>query len=129
MPDVDGISGGDRRSAAVLFMIGGMYTLDGYSTLNSSPWTAENFGGDPDKAKSCREYVKHAIGFSMAFTGVSSYIGKTWWPLIGGVVSNAYLFWLYERALKRGSTSGSTKWGQSGGTTGPVTGPTIWRRP
>lgn len=102
-----------RAVAALLFMTSAMTTLDAYSTLNSSPWTSENFGADPDKAKSCREYVRHAIVFSSAYAVFAAYIAGSWWPLLGSAASNGYLYWLYERALSRGAKAGSSGWGQT----------------
>lgn len=96
--------------AALLFMTSAMMTLDAYSTFESSPWTAENFGADPAKAASCREYLWHAVGYSMAYAAASAFIAKSWWPIIGAAISNAYLVWLYLRALDRGRTTGSTGW-------------------
>lgn len=99
-----------RSVAALLFMTSAMTTLDAYSTLNSSPWTSENFGADEDKARSCRTYVRHAIVFSMAYALVSAAIAESAWPVIGSAVSNVYLWWLYERALERGARAGSRGW-------------------
>lgn len=99
-----------RELAAVLFMTAAMTTLDAYSTLNSSPWTAENFGADPAKAASCKEYVVHAVVFSSIYAIAASSIAKNWWPIIGATVANVYLTWLYLRALQRGNTAGSNGW-------------------
>ena len=96
--------------AALLFMTSAMTTLDAYSTLMSSPWTAENFGADPNKAASCREYLTHAVCYSMAYAVASAFIAKSWWPVVGSILANAYLIWLYLRALDRGKTSGSSGW-------------------
>lgn len=101
---------GTNALAALLFMTSAMMTLDAYSTLESSPWTAENFGADPQKAKSCKEYLQHAVVYSMSYAVFSSYLARSWWPIIGAVVSNTYLIWLYLRALDRGKTAGSTGW-------------------
>ena len=100
-------------AAALLFMTSAMMTLDAYSTFESSPWTAENFGADPNKAKSCREYLWHAVGYSMVYAIASAVIAKSWWPIGGAVVSNAYLVWLYLRALDRGAVSGSKGWAKN----------------
>jgi hypothetical protein len=105
--------GAGAEVAALLFMTSAMMTLDAYSTFESSPWTAENFGADPEKAKSCREYLWHAVGFSMLYAAASAYIAHSWWPIIGAAISNAYLVWLYLRALERGGISGSTSWAKS----------------
>lgn len=110
LPSMEGVNSGDRAVSALLFMTSSMTTLDAYSTLNSSPWTSENFGADPSKAASCREYVRHAIIFSSAYSIASSLLAKSWWPIIGSTLANAYLYWLYERALSRGKASGSSGW-------------------
>lgn len=112
MPDLElGIGGaGGNVAAALLFMQSSMMSLDAYSTLESSPWTAENFGADPIKAKSCREYLMHAVTYSMAYAVASAIIAHSWWPIIGAAITNGYLIWLYLRALDRGKTTGSTGW-------------------
>jgi hypothetical protein len=110
MPEV---LGGNRELAALLFMTSAMTTLDAYSTLNSSPWTAENFGANPQKAASCKEYVAHAVVFSMVYATASALIAKNWWPLMGAFVANMYLVWLYARALNRGAASNSQNWSKA----------------
>lgn len=106
-------------SAAVLFLVSGMTTFDAYSTLNSSPWTAESFGADEARAASLREYVRHAIIFSMTYAVISSLIlisdqsedsRLAWYPLIGAGGANLYLAWLYRRASNRGKMAGNTGW-------------------
>jgi hypothetical protein len=104
------VSGTNYELAALLFMTSVMMTLDAYSTLESSPWTAENFGADPIKAASCREYMRHAVAFSMIYAIASSIMARKPWPLIGALTANGYLIFLYERALNRGAVSGSVNW-------------------
>ena len=104
-------SASSRSVSAVLFLTAAMTTLDAYSTLNSSPWTSENFGADEYKAASSRGYVKHAIVFSTAYSLASAMIAGNLWPLAGSAIANAYLWWLYERALARGAAAGSKGWG------------------
>jgi len=104
------MDGTGNALAAVLFMTSAMMTLDAYSTFESSPWTAENFGADPQKAASCREYLWHAVTYSMVYAAASAFIAKSWWPIIGAAISNGYLVWLYLRALDRGRNSGSRGW-------------------
>lgn len=109
-----GAFGGDdakRALAALLFMAALTNAMDVYSALNSSPWTAENFGGDEAKAKSCREYVWHSIALTSVFGIVSTAIAKSPWPVIGTAVADGYMYWLYDRALKRGAERGSSGWG------------------
>lgn len=102
--------GANSALAALLFMNSAMMTLDAYSTFESSPWTAENFGADPNKVKSCKEYLCHAVVYSMAYAVASSLLAGSWWPVIGAAISNGYLVWLYLRALDRGKVTGSTGW-------------------
>lgn len=99
-----------QAAAALLFMTAVMTTLDAYSTFQSSPWTVENFGGDPEKMRACKEYLMHAVGFSMVYSVAASLIARSAWPVVGSVISNAYLIWLYRRAMRRGEVAGSTNW-------------------
>lgn len=107
-PTVPG--GGRNEIAAVLAMQAAMMTLDSYSTFQSSPWTVENFGGDEEKMGACREYLMHAVAVSTFYTLAASMLARSWWPALGGVSANAYLIWLYTRAMRRGSDSGSAGW-------------------
>jgi hypothetical protein len=107
------IGGSGGAVAALLFLTSSMMTLDAYSTFESSPWTAENFGADPVKAKSCKEYLTHAVVYSLAYATASAVLAQSWWPLVGAVISNAYLVWLYLRALDRGKSTGSSGWAKA----------------
>ncbi len=78
--------------------------------MNSSPWTAESFGGDPGKAESARRYVKHAIVNGTIASGLGVVIGGMWWPLIGTSMAAAYTWWLYDKALRKAALSGSVGW-------------------
>lgn len=99
-----------RVLGALLFTASLTNTIDVYSALNSSPWTAENFGADENKAESCREYVKHSIAVSLGFAVAAGMIAKSWWPVLGAIGANGYMYWLYERALARGNVTGSDGW-------------------
>ena len=97
-----------NTAAAILFMQAGMYSLDAFSAVNSSPWTAETVGGDEKKAGSMREYTYHAVGITVVFAVGAAVIAESWWPIIGGFLAVTYMFWLYMRALKRGFDEGSS---------------------
>lgn len=104
-----------RGISALLFLQASANAFDAYSALNSSPWTSENFGADPAKAKSCREYVTHAVVISSLY-GVTSGVlaGKLWpWPIIGTAIVDVYMVWLYGRALRRGAAAGSDSWAKT----------------
>jgi hypothetical protein len=96
--------------AAVLLLQAFNTSMDTMSALNSSPWTSENFGADPDKAKSSREYVTHSLVVSGGMCLLASVIAKSSVPIIGWALISAYLWWLYDRALKRGAAAGSSDW-------------------
>lgn len=81
-----------------------------YGALNSSPWTAENFGADPEKAKSCRHYVLQADAVNIALGIGTSMIAKSPWPLVGLLLITVYMHIAYERALKKGAVAGTGGW-------------------
>lgn len=103
--------GGDRSAiGALLFLAAGTNALDVFSATNSSPWTAENFGGDAEKVASLRRYVRHAIVITIAMAAAAAAIAGSWWPIIGAVAATAYMWWLYEQAVARGQRAGSMGW-------------------
>ena len=114
MPGFFDGAGGDDAVAALLFLASINEAMQAYGTLNSSPWTAESFGADERRAKALREYVAHAVIYSMAYATAAAFIahGKaaTWAILIGAVVTNSYLVMLYMRASARGREAGSAGW-------------------
>lgn len=101
---------GQRELAAMLFIAASTNAMDVYSALNSSPWTAESFGGDPEKAAACREYVYHAMAVTSFYAIMGSIIARNPWPIYGFVPAAAYMYWLYWRALNRAVNRGSTSW-------------------
>lgn len=100
----------ERALSAILFISASTNALDVYSALNSSPWTAESFGGDPEKAAACREYVYHSMAVTGFYAAVGSAIARNPWPIVGAVIANAYMYWLYNRALTRAVERGSENW-------------------
>lgn len=99
-----------NATAAVLFISSVNNAIDIFSATNSSPWTAENFGGDEEKVKSLREYVYHAMVLTAGTNIIGAAVAKSIWPLAGASFACAYMWWLYERAVKRGMDAGSTGW-------------------
>src|SRR2546423_14074856 len=108
MPDLGGTlplpgrAGGDA-AAAILFVSAATNALDVFSATNSSPWTAENFGRDPAKVASLREYVAHAVALTFVTNGGGAYLARSWWPIIGAAAASAYMAGLYGRAVGRGT--------------------------
>jgi hypothetical protein len=114
--NIDGLQLGDtkRVASAILFIQASTNALDVYSALNSSPWTAQSFGADPEKRRACMEYVYHSIGVTAFYAITASLIAQNPWPIIGMVIADGYMYWLYTRALNRAMESGSQGWGDAG---------------
>ena len=114
MADFTSGPGGRSEIAALLFLTASMNTLDAYSTLNSSPWTAESFGADERRAKALKEYVAHAVAYSAIYSLIAAYVAKgrtATYAILGGMLlTNGYLVWLYMRASRRGRDAGDTGW-------------------
>ena len=117
MPDLSGFTNGtsdDDALAALLFLAAINEAMQAYGTLNSSPWTAESFGADDRRAAALREYVAHAVVFSMATATAAAFLARgkkaTWSILLGAAGTNLYLVWLYSRASLRGRAAGSAGW-------------------
>lgn len=101
---------GRSGTAAILFLMGGMYSLDVYSAVNSSPWTAHNFAGSDESVEALMFYIAHAVILTLFFTAAASLIDGTWWPLIGGIIGGSYMFWLYMNAIDKGQAAGKHGW-------------------
>lgn len=102
---------GDRRTlGALLFIAASTNVVDVFSAVNSSPWTAQSFGGDPEKAESCRKYVRHAMVIAGAYSAAAAWIARSWWPIVGAVAAEGYMWWLYDDALNKAVETGSTDW-------------------
>jgi hypothetical protein len=104
------LSAANRPAAAVLFLVAVDAGLNAYSSINSSPWTAESFGGDPEKAASCKSYVLKADIATLALSGLGALIAGNLWPIIGGVVVVLFMESLYRKALAKAQESGSESW-------------------
>ena len=99
-----------RVGAAILFLQASTNAMDVFSAVNSSPWTAENFGGDQAKSASVQEYVWHGVGLTVFYVVGASVLARSPWPIVGGGITLAYMYWLYRRALERGAARQSTGW-------------------
>lgn len=100
---------------AGIFLMALAEAFNVYGALNSSPWTAENFGADPEKAASCRRYVLQADAVNIALGVGTSLISKTPWPLLGILAITVYMHAMYDRALKKGAVAGTGGWAKAGG--------------
>lgn len=98
---------------AGIFLMALAEAFNVYGALNSSPWTAENFGADPEKARSCRRYVLQADVVNVALGIGTSLISESPWPLLGIGLITIYMHWMYERALRKGAVAGTDGWAKA----------------
>lgn len=99
-----------QAMGAGLFLMAVHEAFNAYGALNSSPWTAENFGADPEKAASCRRYVLKATGANVVL-GIGSWmVSGSAAPFLGICGVSAWMYWEYEKALKKGAVAGTTGW-------------------
>lgn len=105
------ISLANRRAlGGLLFLEGAQYTVDVYSAVNSSPWTAEHFGASEQDEKSLRKYVYHAIVQAAFFNLIAAVIAGTAWPLLGMVLEDAYMYYLYHNAIQTSKAKTQSGW-------------------
>lgn len=107
------MSDAKKAASAGIFLMALAEAFNVYGALNSSPWTAENFGADPEKAKSCRRYVLQADFVNVALGVGSSLIAENPWPLIGILLITIYMHYMYEKALRKGAVAGSEGWSKT----------------
>lgn len=81
-----------------------------FGALNSSPWTAENFGADTAKADSVRRYVRMAVVNNLAMGGLGSYLTHSWLPFMVTAGISLWMAYLYSAALSKGSAANSMGW-------------------
>ena len=102
-----------RAIGAVLFLNGYYEFFNLAGAFNSSPWTAESFGGDPGKADSARKYVRKTVVRGVFVSYAGAVISGMWWPLIGTAIAAADLWWTYEQALDKAQKTGSVNFASS----------------
>lgn len=115
VPDVDTMGYARNAIGAVLFLQAGTQVYDAISAINSSPLTAERYGADPQQAKSAMEYTYHGMVLAGVYCAIAALASQSWWPIIGMVPGDVYLFWLYKRAIRRAQDRGFVDWSQIGG--------------
>ena len=90
-----------RMIAALLFVEQGNYAYNAFSAIMSSPWSTGKFSEDPEADAEARFYIHQSLAISSAFSIASSLIGRTLWPIAGQATVAGYMYWLYDRSLKR----------------------------
>lgn len=101
------VSARNNRGIQGLGFASGVYiAYDTMSTLNSSPWTHETFGGSPGKAESAQRYVRMAMLRSTGLALITSWLMNSITPLLGASVANADLFYVYWKAKELATSKG-----------------------
>lgn len=88
-------------SNEVLFSI--FMSLEGlhaYSAFLPSIMTIGTFVDSPEKVRMIREGQLIASGYLMLLAGSVSYMIKSWWPLVMGIVAGTITLAVYEYALR-----------------------------
>ena len=106
--------------AGVAVMVAWGESFQVFGSLNSSPWTARNFGGDKEKAAECMKMVRKGVVNNFLMGGLGSallyYDGKQrgWWiPFLVTNGISAYMYYEYTSAIKGAQQQGSTGWGSA----------------
>ena len=117
MSDVESFftSGTKNAIAAVLFMQAGTQVYDAISAVNSSPLTAERYGADPEQASSAMFYTYQGMILAGAYCSIAALVAHSWWPILGMLPGDVYLYWLYRRAIRKAQARGPVTWNGLGG--------------
>jgi hypothetical protein len=104
-----------NAAGAMLFLQAITNVYDAISAVNSSPLTAERYGADPQQAASAMEYTYQGMALSGFYCIGAALIAGSWWPILGAIPGDIYLYWLYRRAIKRAQERGPMDWSELGG--------------
>jgi hypothetical protein len=99
-----------NEAAALLFIASSTNAMDVYSAVNSSPWTGYNFANDDRAREALRYYVAHAIVITALTNVGGALLAQSWWPIFGATITAAYMYWLYEDAIRKGKEENSEGW-------------------
>jgi len=80
------------------------------SALNSSPWTAENFGADEERAKSSMFYTYLGLGIALAIGAGASLLSGSPAPVVGVFLISLLMIYIYRRAIRKGRERGNKAW-------------------
>ncbi len=96
--------------AAGLFLMSLGSAFEVLSAMNSSPWTIENVGANPTRAKSAMKYTYLGLGMAGAIGAGASLLTGTIWPLIGIALVSLLMIFVYRHAIGEAELQGNTGW-------------------
>lgn len=101
MAEADGLSvatGGGTD--AIAFGVAADLVYNIFSATNSSPQTTELFAGD--RAHTLMKYVRLGGLQSIVLVGIMAARGRSVWPILGGGLAGAMMWFMYAHALQAG---------------------------
>jgi hypothetical protein len=101
--------------AAGLLLMSWGSSFEVISAVNSSPWTAENFGADEKRAKSSMLYTYIGVLISLGLTSGAALLAGSWAPIVGWGMITLVMIYLYQRAIRIGRENNHTGWTNQGG--------------
>jgi hypothetical protein len=93
--------GTGRALAALLFITYALAALDAFSSVHSSPYTAEVRGGSAENDERVRRYARTSVYVGLGLGLGGTVISGKAWPMVGAVVACGFMWVLYDRALKQ----------------------------
>lgn len=97
--------------AAGLFLMSLGSAFEVLSAMNSSPWTIENVGADPEKAASAMKYTYLGLGMAGAIGAGAAMLTGTIWPLLGVAIVSVVMIVVYRHAISNAQKSGGSDFG------------------
>lgn len=91
----------------VAFMVSFGESFQIVGAFSSSPWTITNVGADEAKAASAQWFIKLAIVNNLVAYGViGSFLTQSLAPLVGTLLANGEIWWVYQKAIKDAKSQG-----------------------
>lgn len=97
-----GLGTARKGLAGALFLLGIDTAYNVYGGTNSSPQTTDVMT-DPNRISGLMKYVWIGGGKVVVYTGLASWLARSWWPLIGGLTGGIAMHCLYVHAKNQAS--------------------------
>lgn len=104
MPEIG--FGAPSATDAIAFGVAADLVYNIFSATNSSPQTTELFAAE--RSETLMKYVRLGAVQAALLVGIMAYRGRSIWPILGGVLAGAAMWWMYGHALKAGRAQAGT---------------------
>ena len=98
--------GAPSATDAIAFGVAADLVYNIFSATNSSPQTTELFAAE--RSETLMKYVRLGGVQAALLVGIMAYRGRSIWPILGGVLAGAAMWWMYSHALKAGTAQTGT---------------------